>query len=469
MASTTTEAAALRALEGGETLAAYIARNSPRFARIPGHLQKVVDVFQATREREVYATISMPPRHGKTETIAHGLGWRTERDPACLNFYATFGDALSQHTSRKTRKLVRHSGLPLFEQPLSADATAVHDWRTPYEGGLKATSVGGDVTGRGCNGGVIVADDIVKGRKQAESQKIRDDAWDWLTDDLMSRLEPGASLIVVGTRWHEDDPIGRIKSDSLGLNWIHIDIPALRLADGTAGDERKGEDVIPLWPENGYDLERYKRIRMRGEHGWWSLYQQQPTPKGGGMFKSEWFSGALVDSMPTAGRWVRSWDLAASTDRDSAFSAGSLVGLHNRALYVADVKRGQWGSEDRDRIILETAQLDGKSVEIRLPQDPGQAGKSQVAHFAKLLHGYVVHFEVESESKHLRADPYASQCAAGNVHALRGAKWLRAFVDEHTGFPGLKLKDQVDSMSGAYSILIRTAKSDGHFGGWSGA
>ena len=391
--------------------------------------------------------IEQVPTHN-TETLAHGLAWRTILDPACLNFYATFGDDLSQQTSRRVRAIVRAEGCAMDDERQS-----VNDWRTILQGGLRATSVGGSVTGSGCNSGLMVADDLVKGREFAESKLNRDRAWDWLRDDYMSRLEPGASMIVNMTRWNEDDVIGRLMHDPLGLEWRHIEIPAISDASGQPVDERSNPDATSYWP-GVYDLDALKAIRMRGEYGWWSLYQQRPTPRGGGMFKGQWFSDALVDAMPARARWVRSWDLAASTESDSAYTAGALVGLSDGALFVADVQRGQWGADVRDRKILETAQLDGKHVEIRLPQDPGQAGKSQKPHFAKLLHGYKVSFEIETGSKDVRADPYASQCAAGNVHCLRGAPWLRAFVGEHESFPAAKLKDQVDAMSGAYGMLI---------------
>ncbi|MBA3841192.1 MAG: phage terminase large subunit [Actinobacteria bacterium] len=396
----------------------------------------------------MYATISMPPRGGKTETLAHGLAWRTLMDPACLNFYATFGDDLTQQTSRRVRSIVRAEGCAMDDERQS-----INDWRTILQGGLRATSVGGAVTGSGCNSGLMVADDLVKGREFAESKLNRDRAWDWLRDDYMSRLEPGASMIVNMTRWNEDDVIGRLMHDPLGLKWRHIEIPAISGPDGQPADERNDADVVSYWPAV-YNLEALKAIRMRGEYGWWSLYQQRPSPRGGGMFKGQWFADALVNIMPTRARWVRSWDLAASTESDSAYTAGALVGLADNALYVADMQRGQWGADVRDRKILETAQLDGKHVEIRLPQDPGQAGKSQKPHFAKLLHGYKVSFEIESGAKDVRADPYASQCAAGNVHLLRGAPWVRDFVGEHESFPAAKLKDQVDAMSGAYGLLI---------------
>lgn len=443
------ELAALERLsDQAESVTEFIARMTPKYAPLPEHLQRVADVLDAARESEVYATISIPVRMGKTETLAHGLAHRTVYDPGVLNFYATFGDGLAKQTSRKVRKLARAAGVPL-----SREAQEVHDWRTTLDGGLKATSVGGDVTGRGCKGGLVVADDLLKGRKAAESKTVRDDTWEYVKDDLMSRLEPGASFIVNAARWHQDDIIGRLHEDSLGLNWIHIDLAAVVGVDGRATDEREDPAARSIWPKV-WDLARLAKIRMRGEYGWWSLYQQKPAPRGGGLFKRMNFK--ILDDSPRGGRWVRRWDLAASTDKDAAWTAGPLVGLVDGALFVRDMQHGQWGPHERDQKILATAREDGRNVEVWLPQDPGQAGLSQKPHYAKLLHGFTVHFERESEAKQVRWDPYVSQVEAGNVHLVR-APWNRKFLEEHEMAPSGKLKDQIDAMAGAYyALIIRT-------------
>ena len=443
-----TELAALEALSGLiETVPEFIARMTPKYAPLPEHLERVAAVLEAAREEPICATISQPPRAGKTETLAHGLAHRIVYDPACLNFYATFGDGLAKQTSRKVRKLVRGAGIPL-----SPEAQDVHDWRTIYDGGLKATSHGGDITGRGCNGGLAVADDLIKGRKWAESKLNRDTVWDWFRDDFMSREEPGASFIVNMTRWHDDDIIGRLHADPLGLKWFHLEIPAVTGLDGRVVDERVEREVRSFWPKV-YPLERLARIRMRGEYGWWSLFQQRPVPRGGGMFKRDNFQ--FVDDAPRGGggRVVRRWDLAASTDPAAAFTAGPKVRLVDRSLFVEDMRRGQWGPAERDMTIVRTAREDGPGVEIWLPQDPGQAGLSQRPHYGKLLQGYKLHFERESTKKELRWDPYASQVEAKNVFLVR-APWNRAFLDEHEMAPSGRVKDQIDAMAGAYYALL---------------
>jgi predicted phage terminase large subunit-like protein len=450
MADRQRERAALVALDDAEPLAEFIARVTPKHAPIPAHLGRVIDLIEATRRGEVYATISMPPRHGKTVTLAHGLAWRTLYDPACLNFYATFGSELSMTTSRMVRRIARQAGVPL-----SAEAQAVQDWRTTIGGGLKATSVGGDVTGRGCNGGVIVCDDLVKGREQAESKLIRDRAWDWFRDDLLSRLEPGASMIVNMTRWHEDDVIGRLKRDPLGRRWVHLDLPAVMDAAGEPTDELTDATARPLWPEV-YPLERLAPIRASGEHGWWSLYQQRPFPKGGAMFKRAWFG--VEDIAPRGGRVVRGWDLAATKDGDGAATCGVKIRAVGGRFYVEHVAWLRGSPHEVEALITQTAEQDGRDVVQDIPQDPGQAGKSQRAYLANKLAGYVVHFSPETGSKELRAEPFASQAQAGNVALVRGG-WNDALLDELESFPVGRLKDRVDACSRAFAALTMAKAS----------
>jgi predicted phage terminase large subunit-like protein len=440
---------------GVESLSDFIARMTPKHTPIPWHLQRVIALVEATRQGEVFATISMPPRFGKTITLAHGLAWRTIYDPACLNFYATFGDTLAQQTSRVVRRLVRTAGVPL-----DPEAQSVHDWRTILGGGLKATTTGGEVTGRGCNSGMIICDDIVKGREQAESKLVRDKAWDWFRDDIMSRLEPGASLIVNMTRWHEDDIIGRIKADPLGYTWVHLELPAVIASDGSAADERADADARPLWPEV-YGMDRLAAIRMRGEYGWWSLYQQRPFPRGGGMFKRDWFR--IVDTSPGGGIAVRGWDLAASTERDSANTAGVKLRLANGKVFVEDVVCIKGTPHEVEQLIVATAQQDGRSVVQDLPQDPGQAGKAQKSYLASKLQGFSVFFSPESGSKELRAEPFAAQSQALNVMIVR-APWNDAYLAELESFPAGRLRDRVDATSRAYARLTTARRAVIHGG-----
>lgn len=275
-----------QARDGGLSFHGFVARYSPELGEVPRHLRQLYDLAEETRRRPVFATISMPPRHGKSTTARNIVAWRLLRDPACLNFYSAFGLSLARDFSHKTRKLARAAGVPL-----ASDRAEVHDWSTVFDGGLLATSVGGVITGRGCNGGVMVPDDLIKGRATAESKLQREVAWEYFTDDLLTRWERGASILVPGTRWHPDDVIGRIIAGGAPRrDWRHIKLPAVvdRHGDpvdgGANGSEFIDGEHFTLWPEAGFDLEWARRERSVGAYRWWSLFQQEPRPRGGQMF-----------------------------------------------------------------------------------------------------------------------------------------------------------------------------------------
>lgn len=470
------ELAALRALQHGvEPLEAFIARKSPRL-KPAKHLRKVIEVFNRSRYEEVYATVAMPPRLGKTTTYEHGLAYRNLYDPACLNFYATFADDLAVTTSRKVRKIAREVGVPL-----AADAQSVNDWRTIMEGGLKATSVGGAITGRGCNGGIIVADDTLKGRAQAESRLQRDRVWDWLRADVMSRLEPGASMIVGNTRWHEDDPIGRLMKDGLGLTWEHIELPAIGDEDGEAVDEEQEPDrARSLWPEGGYDLDRWAKIRARGEYDWWSLYQQKPRPPGGSLFagEPERFDRSKFDWNGKRGLIV--CDPAATDKTSSDYSAAAVFAMEGygdeSVMYVLDVLRVQTTIPKLCRRLVDFQRahlglpiaveafgafvavpqtLRENAPELRLlelggdPKDP----RSKLYRANKFT-------RAQPASKAWKGD---GKVKGGRIRVPFDAAWAHAWIQEHNDFTGLDdpHDDQVDTTAHGWNRLFKPAVGGG--------
>lgn len=283
--------AALRAHKHGyERFEDFIKRVAPRYWPIPRHLQPLVDLIERSRHEQIRALVSLAPRHGKTVTFMLGLAWRVLLDPACQNFYTSFHSSLSEHVGRSVRQLVTERlGIPLDRSSKSNS-----EWNTVYGGGLKSTSIGGGIMGRGANGGLVVIDDILKGWITSQSQQIRDQAYVYATTDVMSRLEGGGSMIICGTRWHPDDPIGRLLEDGIGEDWEVVNSPAIGdIETGEPIDERVYPDrAVPLWtsidersPNNAAAaLEWYRKIRLRGEAQWWALYQGVPLTKEEQMF-----------------------------------------------------------------------------------------------------------------------------------------------------------------------------------------
>lgn len=185
--------------------------------------------------------------------------------------------------------------------------------------------------------------------------------------------------------------------------------------------------------------------------------QQRPTAREGGLFKRQWFANP-VKFFPEGLQRVRSWDLASASDAttDPDYSVGLLMGLDPRTelLYIIDVIRGRWSPAGVENKIKATARWDGEETRIRIPQDPGQAGKFQANYLVGQLRGYSVSTEREEGDKANRADPFAAQCEHGFVKMVEG-DWNDSFVDELCAFPNGVHDDQVDAASAALRALVR--------------
>jgi predicted phage terminase large subunit-like protein len=227
-------------------------------------------------------------------------------------------------------------------------------------------------------------------------------------------------------------------------------LPALAEANDPLGRE-PGAALWPEW-ENLVQLER--RRTMVGSRVWSALYQQMPRPDTGTLFPVARI--VVQDVPPTELATVRAWDLAAtaaSDGHDPDWTVGLKLGRDSGGrVFVLDVVRLRGGPHEVAEAIVHTANLDGRSVQIGLPQDPGQAGKQQVAWLTGRLAGYRVVASPETGAKLLRASPVAAQVEAGNLVVVRGS-WTTAFIDELRDFPHGRKDDQVDALSRAFALL----------------
>jgi hypothetical protein len=213
-------------------------------------------------------------RHGKSFTLGAFVAYGFARHPDKNFLYVTYSAALSEKFSRRIRILIQMAGVQL-----APDYNRLSEFQSTSGGSVVAASMTSNLTGRGAD--VIVLDDPLSGREAADSLRQRETCFDVLTDDLYSRLEPGASMILTAARWHEDDPTGRILDGQIpGSDFVEYRTPALRtLPDGTE---------VACWPER-WSVEALQRIREEcggpESRKFLSLYQGSPRCDDGAVFR----------------------------------------------------------------------------------------------------------------------------------------------------------------------------------------
>jgi predicted phage terminase large subunit-like protein len=420
------------------------------------HIAALVAVLQRVADGELKRLmVFMPPRHGKSEIVSRWFpAYLLYRSPEKWVAITSYSASLAYTLSRNARDNYRRSGGQVKE-----DAAGVEQWETGRGGGLWAAGVGGPATGKGFHVGII--DDPLKNAEEAASATIREKHKDWWRSTWYTRQEPDAALVNVQTRWNEDDLCGFLLAgeDDEPEGWHVVNMPAIAEAEREGfppsvtlePDERDaGEALFPA----RFPLDKLETIRRKvGTYFWNALYQQRPAPRDGEYFKREWFE--VVERAPADAQRVRWWDKAA-TQGGGDWTVGALVGLARGQWYIEDVIRGQWGSYDRDEVIKQTAASDAalyqNRVHIWTEQEPGSSGKDVAAAFVRMLAGYPVSTEPTTKNKEMIADPFASQCEAGNVKLVQGA-WMREWIDEMLNFPNGAHDDQVDATARAFLKL----------------
>lgn len=369
----------------------------------------------------------LPPRHSKSETISRLFSaYYLRRHPEKWVGINSYSAELAYTLSRSARDFyVRDGG------QVRGDAGAVKHWETGQGGGLWAAGVGGPITGKGFHLGII--DDPLKNAEEAASEVIRRKHQDWFSSTFYTRAEPHAAIVLIQTRWHEEDLSGWLLSQESGENverWYIVNLPAFaeepQAFPVSCEVEPDTRQMGAALCEDRYNAAQLRKIQQRiGDYYFDALYQQRPTAKEGDFFKVSKIE--IIPAAPASLRLCRGWDLAASTD-SGAYTCGALLGVDPSGVwYVCDVQRGQWSSDDVVRQLRSITTSDGGGVRVHLPQDPGQAGKGQAAQLVRMLAGYQVKAEPVSGSKESRAFNLAAQINAGNVRLIKG-EWNRAFI-----------------------------------------
>jgi len=412
--------------------------------------------------------VEMPPRHGKSEEISvHTPTWFLEKFPWAQTILTTYASDLSISFGRRVRDnfLADESGI--LSTRLRDDVQRTDRFLTTAGGGMYSVGIGGPITGFGAH--LLVVDDYLKNWMEASSDTTIKAIQDWFLTTAYTRLEPGGSCVILATRWVIDDLIGYLIENDAEHMWTVIRLPAI----AEENDLLNREIGEALWPAR-YPIEKLFQIkRVMGTYMFDAMYQQNPKKVGESKANVEMLRIYEEIPTPTAFRWVRSWDLAATGTNEKKktggkkhkgdWSVGTLIGTNGRAgsptaiTILGDMVRERLRPSQLEDKILETAQADGPSIPIVIEQEPGASGKGFAEHLAtNILRGYRVEIKPPSGgNKWIRAQPYIAAVDHGRVGMLR-AIWNDIHKGELRDFPDAKFDDTVDSAAQGFNHLHLT-------------
>jgi predicted phage terminase large subunit-like protein len=389
--------------------------------------------------------LTMPPRHGKSELVSRRLpAFFFGHHPGAQIISTSYGFELSKVFSRDVRRIMQADTYAAIfpKTTLAPDSSAMERWETAQGGAMLAQGVGGSITGHGAD--LLVCDDLISNREQAESETQLEKAWDFFTGSLYPRLHPGGRIVLVMTRWSPGDPVGRILAGADAAAWKVLHFPAI------------DDHGAALWPAR-YSKETLDAIRQAiGNHDWESLYQGQPFTRGGQYLKRAWFEIVDENKVPTGLTWFRGLDLAVSTSKTADFTASVRVAQHQEAgvetCFVAGGynQRLDWPNAKRKIVALATEEKARLYVEA--------VAGFIVAHreLEEALRGVCIVQKVQAtKDKLTRALPWIAAAEAGKIVLVRSARgsndWIDTFLSEAEAFPAAGVKDDlIDALSIAY-------------------
>lgn len=438
-----------RELDGaGETLRQFIGRIAPEHTPIPRHLDRLIDVLERARRERVKALVSFPPGHAKTITVLRAIAWWLAATPSDTCAYLSYADRQAWGKSKICRDIAEESGVELNPYAWSGA-----EWRTTDGGGLLAAGIDGRLTGQRITG-LCVFDDPFKSREDANSFAAREAAWSFYATVVRTRLE-NASVVVVQTRWHQDDLIGRLAQKA---GWEVINLPALAEENDPLG-RKPGE---ALWPEMFDEAELADAREEMGEYEFSAIYQGRPRPRGAVVFGNEHYYDAKTLDI-TGCRLQLASDEAASDDTTADYSTIAVLAIRGRGIntiaYVLDFYREQMTIPQFTRD-LRAWQLRWGNPKVAVESN----GAFKVV--PQLLREADPTLRIKEITalgdKFQRAQPVAAAWNGGRVLVPiptedKPIKWLKEFLAEVTTFTGVNdaHDDQVDALAHAWNTAYQ--------------
>jgi predicted phage terminase large subunit-like protein len=403
---------------------------------------------------------SMPPQEGKSERVSRRFPtWMLTRDPDLRIAIASYELGVARRWGRAIRNdIAEHPELGLR---VRTDTSAAHEWQLEgHRGGVYSVGIGGALTGRPVD--LLIIDDPIKGRAEADSEVYRNACWEWWTNVARTRLARGAPVVLILTRWHEDDLAGRLLAGDGG--WDLVNIPAQAEAISDQPDPLERPEGAYLVSTRGRQPTDWEEIRRDvGERVWNALYQGRPSPAEGALLKRGWWKYTPAPlareqsdgTMVVRGEYdqvIQSWDMAFKDTKASDYVVGQVWMLHGADAYLLD--------QVRDRLDFPATCRAVQAMSARWPQAHAKLvedkanGSAVIAQLRSVVNGLIA--VNPKESKEARVSAVSPFIEAGNVHLPDPAQapWVGGFIEECSAFPHGVHDDQVDALSQALSRLL---------------
>lgn len=442
-------------------LIAYAAYQWPSYTDAPHHRRIARHLEMVERGEITRLMITMPPRHGKSMLASEFFpAWYMGRNPDHYVVTATYAQELADDFGRKVKNQIEDAsfqavfpGVGLADDSKSAKRFHIegslggYEHATTQRGAFYAVGVGGPLTGRGAH--LLLIDDPVKNREEADSETMRKKVKDWYTSTAYTRLMPGGRIVIIQTRWHEDDLSGWLLAEHGHEDWTVLNLPAIN------------DDGDALWPEQ-YDIEALERIRRAlPSRDWSALYQQRPAPDTGDYFKAEWI--VPVDHIPPRSEMMiyGGSDYAVTADGGD-YTVHAVVGIDSEGhLYLLDLWRAQASS---DVWVDSFCALVRKWKPIGWAEETGQI-KSGVGPFLvkQMIEtgSYTAREQFPTRGdKAVRAQSIRGRMALQGLRVPRHAPWLADFKSELMSFPVGVHDDQVDALGLVGQLMDRMSMGD---------
>jgi predicted phage terminase large subunit-like protein len=387
--------------------------------------------------------------------------WGPAGRPGLRYISTSFNDGPVNRDTRKTRDLLLSEWYQTLWPEVVLNRRGETSFSNTETGSRQGVSFGSLTSQRGDR---LTIDDP-HSTETAESEVERNKTTRKYREGAVNRLndQERSAIVIIMQRLHQNDLSGEVMKHPI-WGFVHVVLP-MEFEVARAYKSRWGSDPRTVEGEladpHRFPPSAIEKLKESGDYFWAGQYQQRPAPREGGMFKipEDWQQSRVVAACPDGGLTVAGWDFAGSKRKTSPYTVRAKFTRVRGAIYIRHVDRRRTLPHELDHMIESVAKDDGRGCYQSLPQDPGQAGKSQKWRIAEQLEGMDFRVTPETGDKETRAEPYAAQWNVGRVFLVAGP-WNDAYIEELRNFPSGSYKDQVDASSRAYAELVRIGEQD---------